>query len=152
MICISPMAPFCDRASNLPLLSTCITARIQVSGALKRLEASVTKAAKGSMDRPLTRCVADKARSACAAPLNSNDDAKVATMHTIAPKDRNAAFVLAAVQGDAPRSNNGSSTGRALGATSFSFASVRVLRCIELDVSEQRSRPIKLGFTKLNSS
>jgi hypothetical protein len=117
MICISPMAPFCDRASDL--LSTCITARIQVSCTLKRLEASVTIAAKGSMDRPLTRCVAGKARSACAAPLNSNDDAKVATMHTIAPKDRNAAFVLTAVQSDAVTRrgvNNGSSTGHALGA------------------------------------
>jgi hypothetical protein len=33
----------------------------------------------------------------------------------------------------------------------FSFAGIRVLRCIELDVSRQRSRPIKLDFTKLNS-
>jgi hypothetical protein len=48
-------------------------------------------------------------------------------------------------------SNNGSATGRALWGASFSFASVRMLRCLKPDVSRQRSRPIKLGFTKLTS-
>ena len=43
----------------------------------------------------------DDARSACAAPLNSIDDAKIATMHTIVPRDRKAAIVLAAVKGEA---------------------------------------------------
>ena len=33
--------------------------------------------------------------------LNSIDDAKIATMHAIAPRDRKAAIVLAAVQGEA---------------------------------------------------
>jgi hypothetical protein len=43
--------------------------------------------------------VADNARSACAATLNSIDDAKIATMHAIAPRDRKAAIVLASRQG-----------------------------------------------------
>src|SRR3979411_2856718 len=101
MICISPIAALDDRARGLPPLSTCITARIQPSGTPKRLDASVTKAAKGSMDGPLTRCVAGDLRSACAASLNSSDDAKIATMHTIAPRDLKAAIVLAAVKGEA---------------------------------------------------
>jgi hypothetical protein len=52
-------APFCDRARNLPPLSTCSTARIQCSGTRKRLDASVTKAAKGWMVKPFGRRVVD---------------------------------------------------------------------------------------------
>ena len=64
--------------ANLPPLSTCITARIHCSGTPKRLDASVTKAAKGLLDISLARCMAGNARSACAESLNSIDDAKIA--------------------------------------------------------------------------
>ena len=37
--------------------------------------------------------MADNARSACAATLHRIDDAKIATMHVIAPRDREAAIV-----------------------------------------------------------
>ena len=51
--------------------------------------------------RLLARCVGGDARPACAAPLDSIDDAKITTMHTIVPRDRKAAIVLAAVKGEA---------------------------------------------------
>ncbi len=73
----------------------CISARIQCSGTTKRLDASLTKVAKGSIDKPPAQCVAGNARSACAAPLDSSDDAMIATVHSIAPRDRKPAFVLA---------------------------------------------------------
>src|ERR1700722_11088794 len=99
MICISPIAPFRDLARTWPALSTRITDRIQRSGTANRVDASVTKAANGSAGRVFARCVADNARSACAAMLNSIDDAKIATMYAIAPSDRQGAFVLAAAKG-----------------------------------------------------
>src|SRR5258708_7447113 len=95
------MAPFRDRARGSPALSTRITDRIQCSGTAKRLDASVIKAAKGSTGRPFARCLAADARAASATTLNSIDDAKIATMHAIAPNDRKAAIVLAAVKGEA---------------------------------------------------
>ena len=51
MICIRPIAPFRDCARTSPALSTRITDRIQCSGTAKRLDASVTNAAKGSIDK-----------------------------------------------------------------------------------------------------
>lgn len=69
---------------------------------MKLLDTSVTKAAQGSMDSQFTGSVADNVRSACAASLNSIDDARVTTMHTIATRDRKAAIVLAAVKAEAP--------------------------------------------------
>jgi hypothetical protein len=101
MICINPMAPLSDRARGLALLSACITARIQCSGKAKRLDASVTKAAKGRRDKAFGRRVADDSCSACAAPLASIEAAKITTMHSIVPRDRKAAIVLAAAKGDA---------------------------------------------------
>lgn len=65
------------------------------------MDASVINTAKGSTDRPSARCVADNACPACAASLDSIDDADIATMHTIIPRDRKAAIVLAAVKGEA---------------------------------------------------
>jgi len=96
------MAPLDDRARCFAPLSMCITARIQISGTPKRLDASVTNAAKGSMDRPLILCAAGEARSPCAAPLDSINAAKIATMHATVLRDRKAAIVLAAVKGEAP--------------------------------------------------
>src|ERR1035438_10047800 len=101
MICIRPMAPLDDRARCFALLSTCITARIQCSGTLKRLDASVTKAEKGRTDNSFGRRVADDSCSACAAPLDSIDADKIITMHSIVPRDRKAAIVLATVKGEA---------------------------------------------------
>ncbi len=79
----------------------CASVRVSNVLARQRLDASLTKVAKGSIDKPPTRCVAGNARSACAAPLDSSDDAMIATVHSIGPRDRKPAFVLAAVQGDA---------------------------------------------------
>jgi hypothetical protein len=45
--------------------------------------------------------VADNARSACAASLHSIDDAKIATMHSMVPRDRKHAIGLAAVKDEA---------------------------------------------------
>src|SRR5450631_2122831 len=101
MICINPMAPLSDRACGLALLSACITARIQCSGKAKRLDASVTKAAKGRMDKAFGRRAADDSCSACAAPLGSIDAAKIITMHSILPTDSRAAIVLAAAKDEA---------------------------------------------------
>jgi len=95
------MAPLDDRARCFALLSTCITARIQCSGTPKRLDASVTNAAKGGTDNSFGRRVADDSCSACAAPLDSIDAAKITTMHSIVPRDRKAAIVLATVKGEA---------------------------------------------------
>ena len=53
------------------------------------------------MVRPFDRRVADDAGSACAVSLNSIDDADIATMHTIAPRDRKVSILLTAVQGEA---------------------------------------------------
>src|SRR5450631_1190111 len=99
MICIKPMAPLDDRARCFALLSTCITARIQCSGTPKRLDASVTKAAKGRGDKAFGRRVADDPCSACAAPLDSI--AKLNTMHSVVPRDRKAAIAMATVKGKA---------------------------------------------------
>src|SRR5216683_5202012 len=101
MICIRPMAPFDDRARCFALLSTCIIARIQCSGTPKRFDASVTNAAKGRTDISFGRRVANDSCSACAAPLDSIDAAKITTMHSIVPRDRKAAIVLAAAKGEA---------------------------------------------------
>src|SRR5258708_39286044 len=100
MICINPMAPLSDRARGLALLSACITARIQCSGKAKRLDASVTKAAKGRRDKAFGRRVDDDSCSACAAPLASIEAAKITTMHSIVPRDRRAAIVLATLKGE----------------------------------------------------
>src|ERR1700681_2793954 len=101
MICIRTMAPFDDRARCFALLSTCITARIHCSGIPKRLDASVTNAAKGRSGESLGRRVADGSCSACAPPLDSIDAAKITMMHMILPMDRKAAIVLAAVKREA---------------------------------------------------
>ena len=85
----------------MALLSTRSTARIQCSGTPKRFDASVTKAAKGRTVELFGRRVANGSCSACAAPLNSIDAAKITTMHSILPTDRKAAIVLAAVKGEA---------------------------------------------------
>jgi hypothetical protein len=101
MICIRPIAPLDDRARCFALLSTCIIARIQCSGTPKRLDASVTKAAKARTDETFGRRVADDSCSACAALLDSIDAAKITAMHSILRMDRKAAIVLAAAKGDA---------------------------------------------------
>src|SRR5450631_3241158 len=100
MICIRHIAPFDDRARCFALLSTCIIARIQCSGTPKRLDASVTNAAKGRTDNSFGRCVASDSCSACAAPLDSIDTAKITTMHSVVPRDRKAAIVLAAAKAE----------------------------------------------------
>jgi hypothetical protein len=90
------------------LLSTCITVRIHCSGTPNRLDASVTNAAKGRTDELFGRRVANDSCSACAAPLDSIDVAKISTMHIIVPTDRKAAVVLATVKGKAlPRRPGG---------------------------------------------
>src|ERR1700730_13280683 len=99
MICINPMAPLSDLARCLALLSACITARIHCSGTPKRFDASVTNAAQGGRDKSFGRRVASC--SACAAPLDSIDAAKITTMHSIVLRDRKAAMVLAAAKGEA---------------------------------------------------
>jgi hypothetical protein len=68
IICISHMAPFFDRARCSPPLSTRITARIQCSGTLKRLDASMTNVAKGWTVKSFGRLVVDEPCPACAAP------------------------------------------------------------------------------------
>jgi hypothetical protein len=60
--------------------------------------------------------VADDSCSACAAPLDSIDAAKIATMNSIVPRDRNAAIVLAAVKGEALARGPGGRPGRPLRA------------------------------------
>jgi hypothetical protein len=95
------MAPLDDRARCFAPLSACITVRIHCSGTPKRLDASATNAAKGRTGEWLGRRVADGSCSACAAPLDSIDAAKITTMHMILPMDRKAAIVLAAVKGEA---------------------------------------------------
>jgi hypothetical protein len=101
MICIRPIVPLDDRACCFAPLSTCITGRIQCSGAPKRLDASVTNAAKERTDKPFGRGVVDDSCSACAAPLDSIDAAKITQTHSIVPRDRKAAIVLATVRGEA---------------------------------------------------
>jgi hypothetical protein len=81
MICIGPMAPFCDRARGFSPLSACITVRIQCSDTAKHLDASVKKATKGRTDESSGRRVADDSCSACTAPLDSIDAAKITTTH-----------------------------------------------------------------------
>ena len=95
------MAPLDDRARCIAPLSTCSTARIHCSGTPKRLDASVTNAAKGRTDESFGRPVAYDACSACAVPLDSIEAAKITTMHSIVPRDRKAAIVLATVKGEA---------------------------------------------------
>ena len=53
------------------------------------------------MDNSFGRRVADDACSARAVPLDSIDAAKITTMHSIFPRDRKAAIVLATVKGEA---------------------------------------------------
>ena len=74
---------------HLPPLSACITARIQWSGTAKRLDASVTNAAKASKDRAIARTAAAVRCSAStlrgtAAMINDRDDTprslKIATV------------------------------------------------------------------------
>src|SRR4051812_36250293 len=101
MICIRPVAPLDDRARCFALLSTCITARIQCSGTLKRLDASVTNAAKGWTKKSFDLRVIDDSCSACAALLDTINAARITTMHSIVPRDRKAAIVLAAAKGEA---------------------------------------------------
>ena len=55
---------------------------------------------KGRTDEFFGRRVADGTCSACAAPLDSIDAAKITAMHMILPMDRNAAIVLATVKGE----------------------------------------------------
>jgi len=95
------MAPLDERARGFAPLSTCITARIQCSGTPKRLDALVTNAVKGGSDWLLARCIGCDTRSARAASLHSIDDTKIVTKHSIGPRDRKAAIVLAAVKGEA---------------------------------------------------
>ena len=80
------------------------------------MEASVIKAAKGSTGRSFARCATDNACSAYAASLTSIRDAKIATMHAIALRGRNAAIVLAAVKGEALARRPDGSTGPTLRA------------------------------------
>jgi hypothetical protein len=101
MICIRPIAPLDDRARYFASLSTCSTARIQCSGTLKRLDASVTNSARGRTENSFGRGVADDSCPACAAPLDSINAAKITAMHSILPTDRKAAIVLATVKGEA---------------------------------------------------
>jgi hypothetical protein len=61
----------------------------------------VTNAAKGRTDNSFGPRVADDSCSACAGPLDSIDAAKITTMHSVVPRDRKAAIVLAAVKGEA---------------------------------------------------
>jgi hypothetical protein len=95
------MAPFRDRDRDFSPLSTRITARIQCSGTVKRLDASLTKAAKGWRDSLLARGVAGKACLACAELLDHTGTAKAVTMQSNICKQRKAAIVFAAVEGDA---------------------------------------------------
>jgi hypothetical protein len=99
MICMSPIARFAIAPAPHQRTRR-ITDRIQCSGTAKRLDAPVIKAANGSMLGPLARWVTDNARSTCAASLNRIDDATIAGMQTLAPRDRKAAIVFAAVNGE----------------------------------------------------
>jgi hypothetical protein len=65
------------------------------------LDASVTNAVKERTDESFGRRVADDSCSACAAPLDSIDAAKITAMHSILRMDRKAAIVLAAAKGEA---------------------------------------------------
>ena len=78
-----------------------MTARIQCSGIAKRLDASLTKAAKGWRDSLLARGVAGEACLACAELLDNTGTAKAATTQSNIRKPRKAAIVFAAVKGDA---------------------------------------------------
>jgi hypothetical protein len=117
MICINPMAPFCDRARGFPSLSTCITARIQCSGTAKRLDASVTNAAKGLGGEAAAFRAFSAAGSACAAPLSSIDDTNITTMHTKVPRDRKAAIVLPTVKAEAVTRRTDDSSGAPMSVT-----------------------------------
>jgi hypothetical protein len=78
-----------------------MTARIQCSGTPTRFDASATNAAKGRTDKSFCRRVADDSCAACAAPFDNIEAAKIMTMHSVVPRDRKAAIVLATVEGDA---------------------------------------------------
>src|ERR1700709_2677082 len=105
MICISPMAPLRDCVRIFPRLSTRITARIQYSGTAKRLDASVTNSANGLAGDAAACWSVNDDRSACTGLLDSIDNAKTASMHTILPRERKHAAVVAALKGKslAPR-------------------------------------------------
>jgi hypothetical protein len=81
------------------------------------LDASVTNAEKGRTDKLFGRRVANDSCSARAAPLDSIDTAKITTMHSIVPRDRNDAIVLATVKGKAPARRPGGRPGPPLRAT-----------------------------------
>ena len=95
------MAPFRDRDRDFSPLSTRITARIQCSGIVKRLDASSTKAAKGWRDSSLARGVAGEACLACAELLDNTGTAKTATMQSNICKHCKTGVVFAAVKGEA---------------------------------------------------
>jgi hypothetical protein len=78
-----------------------MTARIQCSGIAKRLDASLTKAAKGWRDSLLARGVATEACLACAELLDNSGTAKTVTMQSNICKHRKAASLFGAVKGDA---------------------------------------------------
>jgi hypothetical protein len=65
------------------------------------LDASVTKPAKGLAGAAAACWFVSNDRSACAALPDSIGNAEIATMHTIVPRDRKRAVVLAAVKGEA---------------------------------------------------
>jgi hypothetical protein len=86
-------------------------------------DASVTKAAKGRTDKSFGRRVADDSCSAYAVPLDSIDAAKITTMHSIVPRDRKAAMVLATVKGEALARRPGGRPGPPLRATAVQILS-----------------------------
>src|ERR1700722_17764570 len=100
MICIRPRAPFGERARTLPMLSTCITARIQGIGTSNRRDASSMKAVKRSSARFVVGLATRDVESACALlPGRSVDDVNIAARQTIAPSDRKQTGVRGRVPG-----------------------------------------------------
>jgi len=66
------------------------------------MDASATKAPKGLVGGPAACwAVKNNTRLARASPLNCIDDAKTATIRTIAARDHKRAIVLAAIKGEA---------------------------------------------------
>jgi hypothetical protein len=95
------MAPFRDRDRDFSPLSMRMTARIHCSGTAKRLDASLTKAAKGWTDSLLARGVVGEACVPCAELLENTGTAKTVTMQSNIRKHRKAAIVFVAIKGDA---------------------------------------------------
>ena len=77
-----------------------MTARIHCSGTAKRLDASLTKAAKGWTDSLLARGVVGEACVPCAELLENTGTAKTVTTQSNIRKHRKAAIVFMAVKGD----------------------------------------------------